>query len=151
MDVPSSSATLKLAVEEAIYEAAPDLTAILVQGEIQDDSLRRLSVLSRSPSLAAVAMAVNRTLNSEIKSDGRKCLVLTRFLREPCAGQKSAAATFFSVGSKKLYMRTTTLVLDAASRWGPLASKAQFSHAPSVVNTMMSYVPGAVLIWIAFI
>jgi Fe-S cluster biogenesis protein NfuA/nitrite reductase/ring-hydroxylating ferredoxin subunit len=33
---PSSSATLKLAVEEAIYEAAPDLTAILVQGEIQD-------------------------------------------------------------------------------------------------------------------
>jgi Fe-S cluster biogenesis protein NfuA/nitrite reductase/ring-hydroxylating ferredoxin subunit len=33
---PSSSATLKLAVEEAIYEAAPDVTAILVQGDIQD-------------------------------------------------------------------------------------------------------------------
>jgi len=33
---PSSSATLKLAVEEAIYEAAPDVTAILVQGSIQD-------------------------------------------------------------------------------------------------------------------
>ena len=29
---PSSSATLKLAVEEAIYEAAPDVTAIIVQG-----------------------------------------------------------------------------------------------------------------------
>jgi Fe-S cluster biogenesis protein NfuA/nitrite reductase/ring-hydroxylating ferredoxin subunit len=33
---PSSSATLKLAVEEAIYEAAPDVSAILVQGEIQE-------------------------------------------------------------------------------------------------------------------
>jgi len=33
---PSSSATLKLAVEEAIYEAAPDVTAILVQGDIQE-------------------------------------------------------------------------------------------------------------------
>ena len=33
---PSSSATLKLAVEEAIYEAAPDDTAILVHGEIQE-------------------------------------------------------------------------------------------------------------------
>jgi Fe-S cluster biogenesis protein NfuA/nitrite reductase/ring-hydroxylating ferredoxin subunit len=33
---PSSSATLKLAVEEAIYETAPDVTAILVQGEIQE-------------------------------------------------------------------------------------------------------------------
>src|ERR1700683_1682009 len=33
---PSSSATLKLAVEEAIYEAAPDVTAIIVQGSIQD-------------------------------------------------------------------------------------------------------------------
>jgi Fe-S cluster biogenesis protein NfuA/nitrite reductase/ring-hydroxylating ferredoxin subunit len=33
---PSSSATLKLAVEEAIYEAAPDVTAILVHGEIQE-------------------------------------------------------------------------------------------------------------------
>lgn len=35
---PSSSATLKLAVEEAIYEAAPDVTAIIVQGSIQDQS-----------------------------------------------------------------------------------------------------------------
>lgn len=33
---PSSSATLKLAVEEAIYEAAPDVTAINVQGSIQE-------------------------------------------------------------------------------------------------------------------
>jgi Fe-S cluster biogenesis protein NfuA/nitrite reductase/ring-hydroxylating ferredoxin subunit len=33
---PSSSATLKLAVEEAIYEAAPDVSAILVQGQIQE-------------------------------------------------------------------------------------------------------------------
>jgi len=33
---PSSSATLKLAVEEAIYEAAPEVSAILVQGQIQD-------------------------------------------------------------------------------------------------------------------
>jgi Fe-S cluster biogenesis protein NfuA/nitrite reductase/ring-hydroxylating ferredoxin subunit len=33
---PSSSATLKLAVEEAIYEAAPDITAIIVEGSIQD-------------------------------------------------------------------------------------------------------------------
>jgi Fe-S cluster biogenesis protein NfuA len=32
---PSSSATLKSAVEEAIYEAAPDVTAILVEGSIQ--------------------------------------------------------------------------------------------------------------------
>jgi len=31
---PSSSATLKLAVEEAIYEAAPDVTAIIVEGSI---------------------------------------------------------------------------------------------------------------------
>ncbi|HXN97778.1 MAG TPA: NifU family protein [Candidatus Acidoferrales bacterium] len=35
---PSSSATLKLAVEEAIYEAAPDVTAIIVQGSIQEQS-----------------------------------------------------------------------------------------------------------------
>jgi Fe-S cluster biogenesis protein NfuA/nitrite reductase/ring-hydroxylating ferredoxin subunit len=33
---PSSSATLKLAVEEAIYDAAPDVTAILVQGQVQE-------------------------------------------------------------------------------------------------------------------
>jgi Fe-S cluster biogenesis protein NfuA/nitrite reductase/ring-hydroxylating ferredoxin subunit len=33
---PSSSATLKLAVEEAIYDAAPDVTAIVVQGQIQE-------------------------------------------------------------------------------------------------------------------
>jgi Fe-S cluster biogenesis protein NfuA/nitrite reductase/ring-hydroxylating ferredoxin subunit len=33
---PSSSATLKLAVEDAIYEAAPDVTAIIVQGSIQE-------------------------------------------------------------------------------------------------------------------
>ncbi len=35
---PSSSATLKLAVEEAIYEAAPDVTAIIVQGSIEEQS-----------------------------------------------------------------------------------------------------------------
>ncbi|MGH9744661.1 MAG: NifU family protein [Candidatus Acidiferrales bacterium] len=35
---PSSSATLKLAVEEAIYEAAPDVTAIIVEGATQDSS-----------------------------------------------------------------------------------------------------------------
>ena len=35
---PSSSATLKLAVEEAIYDAAPDVTAIIVQGSIEDAS-----------------------------------------------------------------------------------------------------------------
>jgi Fe-S cluster biogenesis protein NfuA/nitrite reductase/ring-hydroxylating ferredoxin subunit len=35
---PSSSATLKLAVEEAIYDAAPDVTAILVQGSTQETS-----------------------------------------------------------------------------------------------------------------
>ena len=33
---PSSSATLKLAVEEAIYDAAPDVSAILVQGHAQE-------------------------------------------------------------------------------------------------------------------
>jgi Fe-S cluster biogenesis protein NfuA len=33
---PSSSATLKLAVEEAIYEAAPDVTGIIVEGSIQE-------------------------------------------------------------------------------------------------------------------
>jgi len=33
---PSSSATLKLAVEEAIYDAAPDVTAILVQGQVEE-------------------------------------------------------------------------------------------------------------------
>jgi Fe-S cluster biogenesis protein NfuA/nitrite reductase/ring-hydroxylating ferredoxin subunit len=32
---PSSSATMKLAVEEAIYNAAPDVTAIVVEGEVQ--------------------------------------------------------------------------------------------------------------------
>src|SRR5271163_1979773 len=35
---PSSSATLKLAVEEAIYEAAPDVSAIIVQGSVQEQS-----------------------------------------------------------------------------------------------------------------
>jgi Fe-S cluster biogenesis protein NfuA/nitrite reductase/ring-hydroxylating ferredoxin subunit len=35
---PSSSATLRLAVEEAIYEAAPDVTAILVEGSIEEPS-----------------------------------------------------------------------------------------------------------------
>ena len=35
---PSSSATLKLAVEEAIYDAAPDVTAIVVQGQIQQQA-----------------------------------------------------------------------------------------------------------------
>jgi Fe-S cluster biogenesis protein NfuA len=34
----SSSATLKLAVEEAIYEAAPDVAAIIVEGEIEERS-----------------------------------------------------------------------------------------------------------------
>jgi Fe-S cluster biogenesis protein NfuA/nitrite reductase/ring-hydroxylating ferredoxin subunit len=33
---PSSSATLKLAVEEAIYDAAPDVTSIVVQGQIPE-------------------------------------------------------------------------------------------------------------------
>ncbi len=33
---PSSSATLKLAVEEAIYDAAPDVTAIVVQGQVEE-------------------------------------------------------------------------------------------------------------------
>src|ERR1700691_1910707 len=33
---PSSSATLKLAVEEAIYDAAPDVTAIIVEGSSQE-------------------------------------------------------------------------------------------------------------------
>lgn len=33
---PSSSATLKLAVEEAIYNAAPDVTAIMVEGSLQE-------------------------------------------------------------------------------------------------------------------
>jgi Fe-S cluster biogenesis protein NfuA len=33
---PSSAATLKTAVEEAIYQAAPDVTAILVEGSIQE-------------------------------------------------------------------------------------------------------------------
>ena len=35
---PSSSATLKLAVEEAIYEAAPDVTAIHVEGTAQESN-----------------------------------------------------------------------------------------------------------------
>jgi nitrite reductase/ring-hydroxylating ferredoxin subunit len=35
---PSSSATLKLAVEEAIYEGAPDVTAIIVQGSVQEQA-----------------------------------------------------------------------------------------------------------------
>lgn len=35
---PSSSATLKLAVEDAIYEAAPDVTAIIAEGSIQEES-----------------------------------------------------------------------------------------------------------------
>jgi Fe-S cluster biogenesis protein NfuA len=34
----SSSVTLKLAVEEAICEAAPDVTAIIVEGEVEDRS-----------------------------------------------------------------------------------------------------------------
>ncbi|MGC1789117.1 MAG: NifU family protein [Terriglobales bacterium] len=34
----SSSATLKLAVEEAIYEAAPDVTAIHVEGAVEESS-----------------------------------------------------------------------------------------------------------------
>jgi hypothetical protein len=70
-------------------------------------------------------MAVNRRLTTT-KSDGRKYLVSMRFLRELCGGKKSGAVTFFSAGSKKLYMRTTTLVLDAANLWGQLDSKARF-------------------------
>lgn len=35
---PSSSATLKTAVEEAIYEAAPDVTAILVESSSQEEA-----------------------------------------------------------------------------------------------------------------
>ena len=35
---PSSSATLKLAVEEAIYNAAPDVTAIVVEGQVQEQA-----------------------------------------------------------------------------------------------------------------
>lgn len=35
---PSSSATLKLAVEEAIYDAAPDVTAILVEGQTKEQA-----------------------------------------------------------------------------------------------------------------
>ena len=34
----SSSATLKLAVEEAIYEAAPDVAALIVEGEVEERS-----------------------------------------------------------------------------------------------------------------
>jgi Fe-S cluster biogenesis protein NfuA len=34
----SSSATLKLAVEEAIYEVAPDVTAIIVENEVEEQS-----------------------------------------------------------------------------------------------------------------
>jgi Fe-S cluster biogenesis protein NfuA/nitrite reductase/ring-hydroxylating ferredoxin subunit len=34
---PSSSATMKLAVEEAIYDAAPDVTAIIVEGSVQEE------------------------------------------------------------------------------------------------------------------
>src|ERR1700684_3028502 len=44
---PSSSATLKQAVEEAIYDAAPDVTSIIVQGSIQE----------RSPVLAFVPLS----------------------------------------------------------------------------------------------
>jgi Fe-S cluster biogenesis protein NfuA/nitrite reductase/ring-hydroxylating ferredoxin subunit len=36
---PSSSATLKLAVEEAIYDAAPDVTAILVENQTVEKAL----------------------------------------------------------------------------------------------------------------
>ena len=34
---PSSSATMKLAVEEAIYDAAPDVTAIIVEGSVKEE------------------------------------------------------------------------------------------------------------------
>src|SRR5580704_421364 len=52
---PSSSATLKLAVEEAIYDAAPDVTAIIVQGSIQEQS-PAIAYLSHN----SAAMATNR-------------------------------------------------------------------------------------------
>jgi Fe-S cluster biogenesis protein NfuA len=46
---PSSAMTLKLAIEEAIYEAAPDATAIEVEGAVEQPSPSGLVQLGRSP------------------------------------------------------------------------------------------------------
>ena len=53
---PSSSATLKLAVEEAIYEAAPDVTAVIVEGAIQG-AVNPSTPLSSSPGVAFVPLS----------------------------------------------------------------------------------------------
>jgi Fe-S cluster biogenesis protein NfuA/nitrite reductase/ring-hydroxylating ferredoxin subunit len=47
---PSSAMTLKLAIEEAIYEAAPDITAIEVEGVVEQPSMGGLVQLGKSRS-----------------------------------------------------------------------------------------------------
>ncbi|MGC1185833.1 MAG: NifU family protein [Candidatus Acidiferrales bacterium] len=71
----SSSAKLKLAVEEAIYDAAPDVTAIIVHGLIEE----------QSPSIAFVPLAQlsgnGRQSNSDLDTTG---------LREAPKAQRTA-------------------------------------------------------------
>jgi nitrite reductase/ring-hydroxylating ferredoxin subunit len=47
---PSSAMTLKLAIEEAIYEAAPDITGIEVEGVVEQPSPKGLVQLGKSRS-----------------------------------------------------------------------------------------------------
>jgi Fe-S cluster biogenesis protein NfuA len=135
---PSSSATLKLAVEEAIYDAAPDVTAIIVQGSIEE----------ASPALGFVRCRVwetarrTRTSNA-IKSDGKTFLGWMQCLPERCERRKSAGAIFCSAGLTRRCTRTTTLVPAAASRSKAPDSKARYSNARFAASTTTSCEPDA--------
>lgn len=64
---PSSSATLKLAVEEAIYEAAPDVTAIIVEGSIQGAA--HPTTPASAPGIAFVPLSQLSGTKQESKDD----------------------------------------------------------------------------------
>jgi len=67
---PSSSATLKLAVEEAIYEAAPDVTAIIVEGSIQGTA--HPSTPASAPGIAFVPLSQLSGMKQESKDDSAR-------------------------------------------------------------------------------
>lgn len=67
---PSSSATLKLAVEEAIYEAAPDVTSIIVEGSIQ--GAVHPSTPASASGIAFVPLSQLGGMQQEQKDDGTR-------------------------------------------------------------------------------
>ncbi|MBI1762492.1 MAG: NifU family protein [Acidobacteria bacterium] len=57
----SSALTLKLAIEEAIYEAAPDVTGLEVEGVVGDTPRSSLVQLERAPGQNGAANGVNHS------------------------------------------------------------------------------------------